>query len=329
MKKILTLALAAAALLTACQKEGQVNNEANVTIEVGVPTTKAIGDGTTATKLYYEVYHVGDLNVEAPDETDNLKLVTEGTKDLINLTTTLDLTLVRGNKYLVLFWAQAEGAPYNVEDLRSVGMNYNVTNDLDPNGNREERDAFCNYCFVSVDYNSDNNTPQTCELKRPFAQINFVATDYGANADIKSMLLTESRITVKDVATTLNVYKCTPAPIAVSNSYVFSAKDVVNEDFDSDNDAETWFSMNYVLLQPDVINIEVKAEFDVAVLYKSNETIKHTVKFGKADDPAVYRTVSAAANYRTNIVGNLITETNEVDIVVRPGFVATNNVNAY
>ena len=139
MKKIFILALAASLAAVSCQEMGvyENNNEANVTIKAGFPETKAISDGLTATKLIYEVYHVGGT-----DASPVYTLVTDETATLTNKTTSLNFTLMRDNKYVALFWAQSPNAPYTKDakyGLQNIAMNY--TGHLE--GNNESRDAFC------------------------------------------------------------------------------------------------------------------------------------------------------------------------------------------
>lgn len=309
MKKIFILALAATALFAfaSCQKTDVTDGTANVTINVGHFATKSIGDGRTAEALIYEVYHVGD-NAGTPQYT----LVTEGTTDLVELQTELDFTLMRDNKYVALFWAQSPTAPYDATDLMSVKMNY-AGDPTIPNGNNESRDAF----YGMVEFIVSDDIGLTCELVRPFAQINIVATDYEVreNANITELKLSSSTVTLSKLSTTFNVLtgKADPAKTDPGNyEFDFEAADVITEEFDSEA-TKTWISMNYILLPDGATSINVEATFNVTAKYAAGAELNHVIEF-----PAT--AVDAATNYRTNIVGEIFTEGGNVAITVKPDF---------
>ena len=316
MKRILVLALAAAALFAAssCQKEARVNGEANVSIKVGLPMTKAvIGDGTTAKKLIYEVYHVD--NTADPQV---YTLVTEGNTELKGLQASLSFTLMRNSSYVALFWAQSETAPYVTTDLRAVAMNYTGDSTV-PNGNNESRDAFC----ASVPFDVNNDVTMDCTLKRPFSQLNFVATDYETrnNDNITTLQLTKSVVTVEQLATHYNVLtgKADLAATDEGNyTFSFTANDVIAEEFDSIDSDKTWIAMNYLLLPERENSFTVSATFNVTATYSTSQMLNHVVNF-----PATK--VNAAANYRTNIVGELFTEGGSINIIVDPKFGTPDN----
>ena len=103
MKKLL-LAIAAIVMLASCAKDNTSVEAQNATLSFNV-TSPAIatryGEGTTATKLYWAAY----------DEQEGLISGLCGEKTF-SLNTKVELSLVQGRTYEVIFWAQAEGAPY-------------------------------------------------------------------------------------------------------------------------------------------------------------------------------------------------------------------------
>lgn len=315
MKKIFILALAVTSMaIISCQKSEFVPKGANVTINVGCPVSKAISDGTTATNLVYEIYHV--------DESENFTLVTDAQTTLENLSATLNFTLMRDNKYVALFWAQSPKAPYGTEDLRRVEMNYVG----DQNGNNEHRDAFAGH----VEFTASDDLALVCPLTRPFSQINFVASDYETrqNTNIKSLTLTGSEITISSVATLYNVYTDKASnpqtdPGSYSAIYYKSAvaggeTAIITEEFDTNYKADTWISMNYVLLPYQEQEIKVSAVFNVTATYSTNNQLNHVITF-----PAT--TVKAGVNYRTNIMGEIFTEGGKINITVEPGYAKPDN----
>ena len=70
----------------------------NVTLEGQTPQSRAVGDGTTAKQLYYAVYETGTTTPLA---------VAPGTtpETMSGLTHTVNLSLVTGKTYDVVFWA--------------------------------------------------------------------------------------------------------------------------------------------------------------------------------------------------------------------------------
>lgn len=311
MKKIFILALAIASIaMVSCQKSEVINGNANVSIKVGFPETKAISDGTTATNLVYEVYHVDETKTPAV-----YTLVSEDVATLENLTATLDFTLMRNNKYVALFWAQSPKAPYNTDDLRAVKMNY--VSDL--NGNNEDRDAFAG----SKEFTVTDDVALTCTLTRPFSQINFVASDYENrdNDNIATLKLTKSYVTISKVATDYNVMTGTasnPSTDPGSFSIEYVASSVIAEEFDTNYKNNTWISMNYVLLPNKENEIKVSALFNVTATYKTGNEINHEITFPET-------LVMAGVNYRTNIIGEIFTEGGEIKIEVKPGYAKPDN----
>ena len=300
MKKIFILALAAIATMS-CLKSEFVPKDANVTINVGCPVSKAISDGKTATNLVYEIYHV--------DENGHYTLVEDSEMPIL-LSAELNFTLMRDNKYVALFWAQSPKAPYITKDLRQVEMNY--VGDL--NGNNEHRDAFAG----RVEFTASQKLTLVCPLTRPFSQINFVASDYETrqNENIKTLTLTGCDVTISSVATVYNVDKdeasnrqSDPGNYSVK----YSSTSTIREEFDQEKKTDTWISMNYVLLPNKEQEIKVEAEFKVTATYSTDEQLNHVITF-----PAT--TVDAGVNYRTNIMGEIFTEGGNINITVEPGY---------
>lgn len=320
MKKILFIVLSVATLLSAasCQKTEQVTGQSNVTINVGMPVTKAISDGTTATNLLYEVYYVG---------TDGqLSQILKSSTELVEKTATLDFTLMRGSSYVVLFWAQSPQAPYGTDNLRSVLMNYTTNNA----GNNEDRDAFYGKCEFVVDEDDEKNGNLSCTLERPFSQINFVATDYdqkltvGGN-DVATMTLAQTAVTINNLATTFDVYNGTAAesgtdpgnyPVTFTATTGVEYDDTPGMDYFDDNESRRWVSMNYVLVPNNQKTIDLEAKFTVEIKYANIEdqiTNQPVTAYANSSVPV-------GMNYRTNIVGELFTEEGKIQIDLNPEY---------
>lgn len=334
MKKILTLALAAATLLTAasCQKEGEkaTDGDANVRVSVGLPATKAIGDGTSAKQLCYEVYYRGAIGSDTKGWT-LVETVVDNESLQESLSATIDFTLLRGSEYVVLFWAQAPNSPYTFDDekgMRKVHMNYQTT----PTGNLETRDAFCGYMDITVGY-TDSDQVLQCDLFRPFAQLNFVSTDFNniTGDDIKEITLEKSEVKVSKLPPFYYIYPGSADGDAnLENDVTFVVDGAyIDEPFehvDYEAGETTWMSMNYVLLPTNATSVDVHAKFTVTATYANDEEVEHVVYFADQDDVTAPRTVAAQTNYRTNIIGDFFTGSRPVTVTIKPGMLGDNDV---
>ena len=138
MKKKLLFMMAAITMLfaTSCQDDLGIDtgNEALVSFNVTTPemSTRAYGDGETATVLQYAVYQKN-----AQNELVEIEALTK-TNATINGSTTVKLNLLTGDTYSIIFWAAAPNAPYTV-DFGAKTMTVDYT---DATCNDEARDAF-------------------------------------------------------------------------------------------------------------------------------------------------------------------------------------------
>ena len=190
MKKLLLGMLAIVAMVaTSCQQEvdlgvGSVGETATVSFNVNAPASRAYSDGTTATVLQYAVYDADGAYL--PDLT---KTTT------INTTAQVELQLVTGNTYSVIFWADHADAPYTV-DFANKTMTVDYTGVL---SNNEKLDAF----YAIHEFTVKGAQTETIELRRPFAQLNIGTNDYAA-ATSAGYTPTQSTVTVKKIYNTHN-----------------------------------------------------------------------------------------------------------------------------
>lgn len=306
MKKFILFALAAATMLIAgsCQKEkGLKDGDASeVTFSIDLPvnlSTKAIGDGTTATELYYGVFNQEGEYIQSLAQTAALPVVGK--------TATLNLKLVRNYTYSIVFWAQAPGAPYSFDPETGE-----VTVDYAGDANDETRDAFCKLHTFTV---PDQATfDETVVLKRPFAQINFGASDF---AQIDELGLDmESTVVISGLADSYNILEGTisgdattalelntvPAQFDPSEALVVEGKNY------------GYVSMNYVLAPQ-----EAKELANVSATFAYNgETVQLDVP-----------NVPFQRNYRTNIVGSFFTDEVTFTIIVDEEFYQPDYVVVY
>ena len=297
MKSFKYLAAAALTLLAVgCNKEqvtevpdGQM---VDVTFTAALPgemATKTIGDGQTAKKLYVSVY-------ENDDEKTKLASL-DKTADFADLKTQVTFSLVKGKTYNFVFWAQAEGAPYVVTDLKNIKVK-----DYTTGANDEKRDAFY---ATRKELKVNGALTETIKLYRPFAQVNFATADY-ADAKKAGFNPAVSSFTASEAATTFDTF----AEEGKDKVEVALTETNVPADILKTLDGKTYtrLAMNYLIpvgKQGESHNI------DVAATFKANNGEAVTVSAPNAP---------VQNNYRTNILGNLLTSQVIFNVEIVPIF---------
>ena len=295
MKKFFYILAAAAMAVTAasCQKEvipASDGPEVSATFSVALPGnfTKAISDGQTVDQLVFGVFSGGK---EIAELRQNDVPVTAGKA-------TVTVQLVKGQTYTFAFWAQKKGTGYyDTANLSAVKVNYTG------NANDETRDAFY---ACKADYTVAGPFTETVVLKRPFAQIN-VGTSDAAAAAAAGIVVEKSEMTVSGAGNTLNLLTGAVSG-SVDVSYTVEAiptetLKVKSGDAAIDAIDYQWLAMNYVLVG--------KAE-------KSLVDVTATLTFanGKGNLPLEIPNAPVQGNYRTNIVGALLTSQGTFNVIV-------------
>ena len=295
MKKILLFTAALAALLSAasCQKEemGAVEDgNGNVTFTIQTPedaVTKAIGDGTNVDIVYYEIY-------KAENKQPVGEPLVDATVEMSNKAASLTLNLLEDQDYVALFWAQVNGKNYyNVGNLRNVVVNY-----ADVDSNLEERAAF----YQKFAFSTENAVNETVTLVRPFAQLNIGTTLESLDMDYHVDVL-ESSVTVANPAYIFDV-NAGLGKTATDEAVVFNQATKPDEALIVNDVRYEYVAMNYILV--DGSRSTVNVDFSIV-------TDKGTVTKTVTDVPV-------AQNYRTNLLGNLLTKETKIEIVVDERF---------
>lgn len=299
------LTFAMALLLTSCSDklENQVVEEgmAEVTFAIGVeaaPSTRTISDGTGADLLMWAIFNdEGELLVK--------KSVIENADALIsekgyNFST----SLAKGQTYKAVFWAQnPECTAYSVSDDMEVSIDYTGIN------NDESRDAF----FATSDaFTLKASTVVSVVLKRPFAQVNVGAyewdVEYAGNAGLE---IETSAATIKSVPNRLNLFDGSVEG-SVDVEYTASAipQEDLNIDVDKNGQAEVydWLSMSYILAPKDGGQYAMSFTF-------AGEDGADSFVFGD-----ILGAVPAKRNWRTNIVGQFLSDDMQYDICIDPAY---------
>lgn len=306
MKQVLRFAAAAALLVLAasCNKEVSVSEkEVPVTMNITLPEigTKAIADGLKVNKVHCIVFRNGNLI----SHSDVTKTITMSGKQA-----TYTTRLISGQTYKIAFWAEVADNAYYTVDYASA----TVTATYGSVGNDENRDAFFNAMEFTV---TDATSALSVTLKRPFAQLN-----YGLSAADKALADAISPIAKAEVSldggayTKLNLLTgevSAPAtvPVVFASAPVITSEKLKVQPAGATAATEyEYLSMNYILVNQEVTpNATLK-------LYDASNALVTTVNTSL---------VPLKRNYRTNIVGNLISEPAQINIVVDPTFSTPDN----
>ena len=300
MKTLKYLAAAALTLLAVgCNKEqvtevpdGQM---VDVTFTASLPgemATKALGDGQTAKNLYVSVYE---------NDAEKTKLDLNKTATFTDLKTQVTFSLVKGKTYNFVFWAQAEGAPYDVNDLKNIKISYEgaVAND-------EKRDAFY---ATRKELKVNGALTETIKLYRPFAQVNFGTADL-REAAAAGFVPKQSVFTATDVANVFDTFNAEgKVEGPATDKVTFAATELPVEPLVvKEGTKYAWMTMNYI--------IPVGKQ---GVKHISNVTAEFITEAGDAITASSPQT-PVQNNYRTNILGNLLTSQVIFNVEIVPIF---------
>ena len=291
-------AAALAMLALGCNKEQVAvdgtpdGEEVAVTFAAELPgtITKTIGDGLTAKNLSVAVYD------DASNAAGTHIVALDKTAVFDALHTTVEYSLVKGKTYHFIFWAQAgDDAPYTFDpETKKVAIDYTGA------ANDEKRDAF--YAVKTLKVTGPATEP--VQLHRPFAQVNFGTSD-SADATAAGVTPTASLFTATDAASLFDVFAGEGKdPVRIS----FTEAALPAEQLTlKDGTTYTYLAMNYFIPTG-----------------KLNETHVSNLSatFKGASDDVVISVPSAKvqANYRTNIVGNLLTDQVVFNVEIVPAF---------
>lgn len=295
--KIFKYLVAAALTLLAvsCNKEQVTEVPDGQTVDVtftaalpGEMATKAIGDGQTAKTLYVSVYENDDAKT---------KLDLDKTATFTDLKTQVTFSLVKGKTYNFVFWAQADDAPYEWTDLKSIKVKNYTTG-----ANDEKRDAFY---ATRKELKVNGALTETIKLYRPFAQVNFGTADYDAAvaAGVKPV---KSVFTATDVATVFDTFEAEGKE--AKDVVTFTESALPGETLVTKAGDYKWMTMNYI------IPVGKQGEKHISNV---------TAEFVTEDGVSVTASAPQAPvqnNYRTNIVGDLLTSQVIFNIEIVPIF---------
>ncbi|MGV8962700.1 MAG: DUF6562 domain-containing protein, partial [Candidatus Saccharimonadaceae bacterium] len=295
----LCIALLTMLLVASCSENEVIlndsGNEANVSFALQLPNdgpqTRAIGDGETVNKLVFEVY----------DEVGN-KVANLSSGNIAGFPQSVRLSLLKGKTYQIAFWAQNSACKaYGTGDLKNVTVSYAGNND-------ETCDAF----FKTIEFTVDGNATMDVVLKRPFAQLNVgVTTDDWTKATAAGFTVVQSQVTINNAATSINLLTGKVAGDAVAK---LNSNIIPTETLKVGTDCYKYLSMSYFLVNDGSETGAKKATIESLEFVFSNDATKSmTLTQGLTNVPV-------QRNYRTNILGKLLTGDIQFDISIDPIF---------
>ena len=329
MKKIILFASALAGLFLAasCQQESLEPQAAKETVTLTVQTpevmqTKAIADGQNVDELIYEVWITNEgYGVLSDDSTKTQKLY-QATTNVAAGKATLQLDLLKNQKYTILFWAQVAAADaYLTADLTEV--KYAKTT---YKANEETLAAFYGVAYVNeanqaVDKDG-RGTNGKVFLTRPFAQINLGTLNSSTDLDADgnpvigySIEVLRSSLEVTNVPNSFNVLNGEVSSAASTITFemdVLPFQKASNAELPDDetltvnNTPFEYVGMNYIFAGDNVdVTYVIESKLDGGIV----TTLENSIS-----------SVSVVENHRTNIIGNLLTSKTDYEIIIDAAF---------
>lgn len=285
-----------------------VNAKFTISTPEGIGTRAAVnvGEGTTVNYVACAVYDA--TGEEMPDLRQY--------RPITNKTAEYSIRLVKGQAYRVAFFAYY-GEDNGISDY--YDMQYLTDIKIkDAKSNIEHRDAFTNYVDVTAQ-ESMKAVEKPVTLYRPFAQLNLGAVAEDIEAAKKAgVVVTNSKITVSNVYTEFDAYNNAIVAGAQSKEVTFTMNEIPGQALyvDMDNDATTadesfeYLALNYLL----VGNAGSEKEL-------TDVTFEWQTADNKTNNPAtVFKNIPVQRNYRTNIIGYLLTNPAQFNITIDEKF---------
>ena len=301
------LAMAGMFFATSCSQDELFNEPSNddfVNATFTIATadgmgTRAVGDGTTVDKVACAVYDADKVELK-----DLYRI-----EDIAGKTATYYVRLAKGQDYRIAFFAYNEAAKaYDVTDLKNI-----VVND-GQKSNVEGRDAFTAYYDVKPG-ETMNAINETVILKRPFAQLNLGIDDIElADAKKAGVEVLESEIIVSNVYKNFSAFDNAVVAGAETGKMTFGMNAIPSEKLKVTVNGEekkyNYLALNYLLVGD--ANTE-KALTDVEFIWKGTE--------GETNNPTTkFNNIPVQRNYRTNIIGKLLTSPANFTIEIDAAF---------
>ena len=261
--------------------------------------TRAIGEADHIDVVYLGVY-------EKNSNTPLSNLVEADGYRVNNGVATFSVVLLKDKYYDLVFWAQhkaqdGEANCYSIDwATRKLTVDYSTVASQD-----ETRDAFF---LVKNGFHAGHDDTEF-RLHRPFAQLNAgLSTEDVANIRNNGVVVENlySAVVVENVAKTLDLGYANPGAVSDPTPVGFASAAKPTQALTVNGVEYNYLSMNYLLVNE-----------------KQNVNITYSIaEDGVNENPYVrpYYNVPVQRNYRTNIIGNLISSPMDFTVIIVPGF---------
>lgn len=278
MKNLIYLLLVLPLLFISCSNDDITISEETVQVSFCAEIPQPMGTRASSTlsvdKVYCAVFENGD--------------------EISTLRQTIDIIegepivfaprLIKGRTYDIVFWASKADA-YNVTNMKAI------TRATNSSTNETDFDAFTSHVNVFV---NNSNQPTNIELTRPLAQLNLGVTqvDWDGVASESTFNMIPTNITIS--LTGKNAFNALTGLATGEDMSISYNLSVSGNGFTVDEKTYKNIAMCYVL--PDA----QKENFDItySIYDQNNKAIRSDVTINS---------VPLQANYKTNIVGGLLT----------------------
>ena len=296
MKNLIYLLLALPLLFTSCSNEDMATSEESVQVSFCAEIPQPMGTRASSTlsvdKVYCAVFEngveVNNLRREV-DVVDGQPIVYAP-------------RLIKGRTYDIVFWASKAGA-YDVTDMTAI------TRATGSTATEADFDAFTAHIDVFV---SNDNQPKPIVLTRPLAQLNLGVTpeDWDGVASVSTFNMTPTNITIS--LTGKDTFNALTGLVTGDDKSISYNLSVSGSEFTIEEKTYKNIAMCYVL--PDA----QKENFDItfSINDQNGDAIRSNVAINA---------VPLQANYKTNVVGGLLTGTVTYNITLQTEYNNTEN----
>lgn len=296
MKNLIYLLLVMPLLFTSCSKDDEMASEETVQVSFSTELPKRIGTRAGTTDL--NVNKVVCAVFEGGEEISTLReviTIQEG-EDIV-----FAPRLIKGRTYDVVFWA-VKDKNYNVNDMTAI------TRASETTAAESDFDAFTE----SVEVEVTGSKSETITLKRPLAQLNLGVTldDWNAVASEETFGMKPTKMII--TLTGKDTFNALTGATTGEDKEVTYTLDVSGEDLVAGDETYKSIAMCYVYPDAGQENIDIT----YTIYDQDNDVIREDVTI---------QNIPLENNYRTNVVGGLLTGTITYTITFEKDFNTTEN----
>ena len=296
MKRLIYLLLAMPLFFTSCSKDEEMVSEESVQVSFSTELPKRIGTRASTTDL--NVNKVVCAVFEDGEEIGTLReviTIQEG-EDIV-----FAPRLIKGRSYDVVFWAMKD-KNYNVNDMTAI------TRASETTAAESDFDAFTE----SVEVEVTGSKSETVTLKRPLAQLNLGVTldDWNAVASEETFGMKPTKMII--TLTGKDTFNALTGATTGEDKEVTYTLDVSGEDLVAGDETYKSIAMCYVYPDAGQENIDIT----YTIYDQDNDVIREDVTI---------QNIPLENNYRTNVVGGLLTGTITYTITFEKDFNTTEN----